>query len=351
MSDVLRLRLSESERSVLPTVEEYIRGGNKPIVKVQTVSPEQCREILRTTNVHNRPLRPQSVARYAQEMRDNRWNEATPVFIVFALIKSAWVLLDGQNRLEAAIAAGNPIQFHFYFGAPADTQKFMDIGRRRTIGDVLKLTSDDLGVNATSKFVGEAAQRTWTGASTSEARLAVSELVDFIKAPEIHSSIKFVMERAIPARVKNYTYAAAVAAFVRADINYRRYKSPAGPYTNKEDFRARLILAGSGLSKGRYESYKDSTDSAILTLRDKLNKEFSGKSMGNAECARAYLLTCAALDNFLKLKGRERLDAAKDDPYPLPEAFRENFRSSIQVVELATLSAKKVVPAPPTSSV
>lgn len=89
------------------------------------------------TNKHNRLLSRGAVAAYTADMVAGRWKfTADPIkFDVNG------TLLDGQHRLTAVAELESEDGFPFLVvrGLETDTQMFMDIGKRRTVGDQLGL--------------------------------------------------------------------------------------------------------------------------------------------------------------------------------------------------------------------
>lgn len=87
-------------------------------------------------NPLNRNLSERTVKAYARDMAEGRW-EQTGDAIRFA---DTGRLLDGQHRLWAVIESGAPLTVPIITGLPESSQDHMDIGRRRTAGDQLKLS-------------------------------------------------------------------------------------------------------------------------------------------------------------------------------------------------------------------
>ena len=108
--------------------------GLNPRADIITVTPDLAKEWL-DRNVHNRPLRKSKVVNYARDMRAGHWalNGEAVKFAVDG------VLLDGQHRLHAVIAADATVQMLVVTGLANDTQTTMDSGVKRTTGDALGL--------------------------------------------------------------------------------------------------------------------------------------------------------------------------------------------------------------------
>lgn len=111
--------------------------GITPRADVITVTPALAQEWL-DRNVHNRPIRKNKVADYARDMRSGRWalnGEA----VKFAI---DGVLLDGQHRLLAIVAADIHVPMLVVSGLANETQTTMDAGVKRTTGDALGLEGE-----------------------------------------------------------------------------------------------------------------------------------------------------------------------------------------------------------------
>ena len=109
----------------------------KPRLSFMQVTPELAARWLKR-NLKNRNLRPQTVARYARDMKANRWHlDGTP--IRFSHDK---VLLDGQHRLAAIIESGITITTAVVVGIDPAAQAVMDTGRARTAADALAIDGE-----------------------------------------------------------------------------------------------------------------------------------------------------------------------------------------------------------------
>ncbi len=82
----------------------------------------------------NRPKSRLTVDAYTRQMKIG-WR-LTGETIIFS--KSGH-LLNGQNRLAAAIKASESFPCHVVFGMEEDAFKFIDIGKRRTAGDIFSI--------------------------------------------------------------------------------------------------------------------------------------------------------------------------------------------------------------------
>lgn len=121
-------------------------------VEVTSITPAQARGILRN-NTHNRPLRTKYVDVLARDMAEGRWavnGETIKISLTGAII-------DGQHRLEAAVAAGYTLtDVVLVTGLPQEAQATVDIGRGRT-------SADNLGLNGhkNAAVLAAVARKAW----------------------------------------------------------------------------------------------------------------------------------------------------------------------------------------------
>lgn len=112
---------------------------------IETVTPEMAMEWLTAeTNLNNRKLKPPVVRKYVRDMSDRNWlfNGDT--------IKFDWngKLLDGQHRLHALIATNRTTEFNIVRNLDPDAYKSIDIGARRTTGDIMQHAGSKYGTSA-----------------------------------------------------------------------------------------------------------------------------------------------------------------------------------------------------------
>ena len=107
--------------------------------RVETITPEIAAEYLKHNVTdgerRNRRMKPMAVYRYADDMKNGRW-QLTPQGIAFF---ENGVLSDGQHRLEAIIVAGVPVQMNVTYDVPNESTIF-DRGVARSTGDVFVMT-------------------------------------------------------------------------------------------------------------------------------------------------------------------------------------------------------------------
>lgn len=102
--------------------------------KVETITPRDAARYLKH-NAKNRPQKPGVWRRLADAMRRGEWM-LNGESIKFAMDGS---LLDGQHRLLAVVESGVTIESLVIRGLPNEAQDTVDIGNKRTSGDILHL--------------------------------------------------------------------------------------------------------------------------------------------------------------------------------------------------------------------
>ncbi|MCK1445410.1 hypothetical protein IVB43_23785 [Bradyrhizobium sp. 48] len=101
-------------------------------VLLQTITPAMAANWLKN-NVHNRRPAQSTIEEYARAMQEGRWrlNGET------VKISSLGRLMDGQHRLMACVKADCAFKSWVVLGVDDDTFDTVDIGRKRTAGDIL----------------------------------------------------------------------------------------------------------------------------------------------------------------------------------------------------------------------
>lgn len=102
-------------------------------VTSECVGPEIAASMLQALHPHQRRMRKATVAVYADEMRNSRWQD-TGEPIVF---DEDGRLVDGQHRLQAIIDTGQTHSFLVVRGIPRSASRALGQGLGRTVGDVL----------------------------------------------------------------------------------------------------------------------------------------------------------------------------------------------------------------------
>lgn len=105
-------------------------------VKIEAVEigPDRALELLEH-NDHNRPMDFTLVKTYERQMRSGQWRfVGDPI-----RVSITGRLLDGQNRLQAVVNSGITQTFALMTGLSDDDQAYMDVGKRRSPGDVFAM--------------------------------------------------------------------------------------------------------------------------------------------------------------------------------------------------------------------
>ena len=111
---------------------------SKPRLSFMHVTPEIAARWLKR-NTRNRTVRPQTVGRYARDMRAGKWHlDGSPI-----KFGPDGALLDGQHRLAAVVESGVTILTAVAAGIDPAAQAVMDTGRGRTAADALSLGGED----------------------------------------------------------------------------------------------------------------------------------------------------------------------------------------------------------------
>lgn len=105
--------------------------------EIVDVTPEIAHALL-AKNTHNRNLSPQKVEQLAGAIRRGEWSLNGDAI----RISRTDILLDGQHRLHAVIKANKAIRTLIVRGLDDATQETMDTGKKRSLGDMLRLRGE-----------------------------------------------------------------------------------------------------------------------------------------------------------------------------------------------------------------
>lgn len=152
---------------------------------VSKIGPQDAQDILDASkSFSNRPVKPNLVAYLTQEILSGAWKvNGEPV-----ILDENGILLDGQHRLRAIIAAGRNVETLVVRGVKKDVFPTIDTGGKRSGGDILALA----GYTDTNKA---AALLRWiarweNGSLQSREQAPGHELLALAKRhPEFHNSI------------------------------------------------------------------------------------------------------------------------------------------------------------------
>jgi hypothetical protein len=106
-------------------------------VTTEIITPVLAAEYLKA-NIKNRPCSPKRVQDLTNAMKRGEWMSNGDA----VRFSSDGVLLDGQGRLKACIAAGVSFNTLVVRGLPSESFKTMDIGKKRNASDMLALEGE-----------------------------------------------------------------------------------------------------------------------------------------------------------------------------------------------------------------
>jgi hypothetical protein len=101
----------------------------------QEVTPILAEKLL-AKNTNNRNLKPRSVERYSNDMKNGLWKKNTAEFIK---ISADGRVLDGQHRLVAICKAGVTVSLDVAYNVPEDVFSVLDTGSKRSFGDAFRV--------------------------------------------------------------------------------------------------------------------------------------------------------------------------------------------------------------------
>ena len=114
-------------------------GSRAPSTSVEFIGPAEAR-IMLDNAAPNRTINDDLVLKYAYVMLEGDWrNIGVPL-----ILDEHGRLSDGQHRLSAVIESETVQQFNVVDGVPhADALLTVDTGRKRSVGDILQIISND----------------------------------------------------------------------------------------------------------------------------------------------------------------------------------------------------------------
>ncbi len=106
--------------------------------KIMTITPHEAKEWLDTKNSKNRPISENSVAKYAQEMKEGRW-KLNGQAIIF---NKSGQLANGQHRLLACVRSNKSFETLVTWGMEDDAFDTIDDCNTRSLADVLHIKGE-----------------------------------------------------------------------------------------------------------------------------------------------------------------------------------------------------------------
>jgi hypothetical protein len=105
-------------------------------VSVETITPSLAKKWLEKNASHQRFLKSKTVSKYADQMLKGKWNDETGDPIQFDIEGN---LVNGQHRLNAVAISNTTHKWIVVKDLPVESFAFMDIGMKRTGGDILHI--------------------------------------------------------------------------------------------------------------------------------------------------------------------------------------------------------------------
>lgn len=168
-----RKRQAEREQETkVPEVPAKLDGVTSEIVQV---TPELAEQWLKD-NITNRRYNNTIALKYASDMAEGRWTyTGDPI-----QFDKDGFLQNGQHRLNAVVKSGKTIPFLIVRGLEPKAQAHMDLGRKRTLGDILHLEGYENALVLAAVARGAAS---WMGGFESDAnrnQISDQECRDFL---------------------------------------------------------------------------------------------------------------------------------------------------------------------------
>lgn len=226
--------------------------GNTPPsldITVELISPEVAHKYL-GYNTHNRKLRTRTIAAYAADMRDGRW-EQNGDSIKFNRSGS---LDDGQHRLAAIIESETSVYMLVVRGLSMDAQDTIDGGISRKFADVLSLhgekESTTLGAVVRSVYLWQSGIRTAFGGGAGAA-ITTKQLLECLEQnPWIRDEMSLFRRLSSHAKLPASVSGALVFAFNQSDADdasffFDRLTSDQGHRGGEPAYELRKLLLAS----------------------------------------------------------------------------------------------------------
>ena len=264
--------------------------------RIENITPAKAARYLKNCNGHNRPLRPNTVAKYASDMSDGLWH-----FTGEPIIFDAKGNLDnGQHRCHACVKSGKSFVAVVVRGVPPESFIAMDNGAPRKVSDTTDYTQHEV---ATGRAMMRGARSGWLPPSNNRLAAFIAEHEEAIK------------------------WATGIMRMGGIKPNGNVRGAMARAYGNVD--QSRLAAFRQVLAKGRDDDgWATPQDSAACVLRDEIAGVIRHKGLGpnyNAKSTKLkpvvlYRMTEVAIDKFCR--GHEtkqlRVPARFAEMFPLP---------------------------------
>jgi hypothetical protein len=259
-----------------------------------TITPEIATTYLRL-NKSNRPLRQQTIQRFAKLMEAGQFVQDHPDHIMF---DEQGYLINGQHRLHAIVRSQTSQEMRVLRHVPREMAHVIDIGIRRTIEDSVWIARGDkvdrLGLKLLTRFAGGG----WVQASGQLPYTREELVVIYDKYNEALSKVATMFLE----RKQGAARAAIRAAVARA-------------WVARTQDRKRIEQFIDTLCTGHYQEPDE--DSAGLVLRDHLLVQ-QGRTGGNRERF-LYQRVSYCLGKFLDRERIVKVREASGEQFQIPE--------------------------------
>lgn len=154
-------------------------------LEFQNITPDYAAKLLAEHNPNNRPMSRQHVLFISQEMQRGTFRPDNGDSIRF---DASGNIIDGQHRLAAIVHAGKPVMMLVARGIEADAFATIDIGKPRTVNDIigidLKLDGVQMprGTAASARLLLEYESRFSSGTSSDRSNRQAMSPVDMVRA-------------------------------------------------------------------------------------------------------------------------------------------------------------------------
>lgn len=98
-----------------------------------TMTPTEAQRLLDEYNTSNRSVRPRVVEEYTRSILQDRWQDT---YLNKCSVSTEKILIDGQHRLMAIVAADRPIPFGIEWDVPPSVADIIDRGSPRRVDDL-----------------------------------------------------------------------------------------------------------------------------------------------------------------------------------------------------------------------
>jgi len=267
------------------TRNENVESGMK--VAVVLMTPDKAKKLLEM-NVCNRALRRKLVDKWAKSMKAGEWKlngEAIKVSVRNEL-------LDGQHRLTACVETGVSFQTLLVTGLPASVFSCLDVGAKRTGGDVLGMA-------------GIANSTTVASAITVVTQLRSGGMVYDCSALSNDAMLQFVSDEPSIVDACSFANSNRSKMMGRGLVGgmVHEFKTTRNGHLAEEFFLR--IFDGIGLDKG----------SPIRVLREKIiASSLDGKAKLRKTTLAAFIIK--AWNAYVANRSISVLKWLKDEPYP-----------------------------------